>query len=47
MWGGTGASFGLLVLKPGKHWVEEVPRNYQEMEEVTEAVKCSLGALTI
>ena len=42
MYGGTGASFGLLVLKPGKHRVEEVLGNYQEMDEVIEAVKCCL-----
>ena len=35
------------MLKPGKGWVGQALGNYQEMDEVIEAVRCCLDALNI
>ena len=44
---GTGAVLGLLVLKPGKGMEGQALGNYQEMDDVIEAVRCCLDALNI
>ena len=47
MCAGTGAVLGLLVLKPGKGMEGQALGNYQEMDDVIEAVRCCLDALNI